>query len=94
MANTVVKTDSKPSQVVLYQGLINCTTPLSYFMPSHKLERIKNMLEAMVKAQKDQCPVPARVLAKVLGTINAGFIAAIARNFWNKRIYNGLVKRL
>ena len=34
------KTDSKPSQVVLYQGLINCTNPLSYFMPSYKLERI------------------------------------------------------
>ena len=30
------------------------------------------MLEAMVKAQKDRCPVPATVLAKVLGTINAG----------------------
>ena len=36
------KTDGRP-QTVLYQGLVNCTNPLSYFMPFYKLERIKKM---------------------------------------------------
>ena len=69
------KTDGNPSQTVLYQGLINCTNPLSYFMPFFKLERIKSMIVTLIEAYEDQRPVPARIYAKVLGTINSGYKA-------------------
>ena len=38
---------------VLYQGLVNCTKPLSYFLPFYKIERIVTQIEALEKAFED-----------------------------------------
>ena len=69
------KTDGNPSQVVMYQGLVNCTTPLSYFLPYYKKQRILNQIDAMCEASTTGVPVPAMTLASVLGSINAGYKA-------------------
>ena len=69
------KTDGNPSQTVLYQGLVNCTKPLSYFLPFYKIERIVTQIEALEKAFEDGSSVPAKTLSAVLGTINSGFKA-------------------
>ena len=69
------KTDGNPSQTVLYQGLVNCTFPLSYFLPFYKLERIAKQVEALEEAFETGSLVPAKTLSAVLGTINSGFKA-------------------
>ena len=69
------KTDGKPSQTVIYQGLVNCTKPLKYFLPHYKKQRISEKIDSVCEAFAKNNKMPAKTFASVLGNINAGYKA-------------------
>ena len=69
------KTDGNPSQTVIYQGLVNCTSPMKYFLPYYKKQHIITQIESVQDSFVRKEPMKTKDFASVLGKINAGYKA-------------------
>lgn len=69
------KTDGKPSQTVIYQGLVNCTSPMKYFLPDYKKHQIITQIDSVHDSFVRKEPMKTKDFASVLGKINAGYKA-------------------
>ena len=69
------KTDGNPSQTVIYQGLVNCTSPMKYFLPDYKKQQIITHIDYVRESFVMKKPMKTKDFASVLGKINAGYKA-------------------
>ena len=64
------KTDVTPSQSVIFQRLINCTSPLMYFLLLYEKQTINDLIESVNSTFDRHETIPAKHFAAALCLIN------------------------
>jgi len=58
-----------PSRQLLHLGFITDTEKMRYFVPTEKIELLKNLISSLLQQYFNNCPVSAKLVAVVLGKI-------------------------